>query len=215
MDYMDVLDIMEAVVVGSPRHPKPELIQTDECSGDLYTLKVAVNFHGLEYFIFLDLLDDGRRFFRNPFGEDSIDKEDNTPLFNKILFTLRFKGGSEHQSAMYTPIVFDKIADKAFNYFMNDYAKQGRTLSLSTYISYFGIDDNDADSIAELLARDESEKKDLIACIKKLSPHSLFNEPIERNLGAWQVNEEGKLSVDEFRKGLLIDYQRNTGDLFG
>lgn len=118
MENYIVQEIQSSIVVNSPRRPKPELIETEECSGDLYVLKVAVNIGGLDYFIYLDLLDDGQRYFKNPFGQDSIDKDDNTPLYNKILMALRIKGLSEHKAALSAPLIFDYIANEAFQEFL-------------------------------------------------------------------------------------------------
>ncbi|MCH4813139.1 hypothetical protein [Vreelandella neptunia] len=214
MDYMQAIEIAEAVVINGYRQPKPELIPTGECSGDIYTLKVAVNMGGMDYFIYQDLLDDGNRFFRNPFREDSIDKEENTPLFNKILLMIQMKGASEHKSAMFTPVVFDLIADKAYKSYLEDHSKQEKVMSLGKFISYYGMDENEAHSIASLLSSDEREVQELIPAIMQVTPHSLYNEPVERNLGAWQLKTDKKMSPTEFKRSLILDYGKPQPDLF-
>ncbi|PMR71780.1 hypothetical protein C1H69_22875 [Billgrantia endophytica] len=215
MDYMQAMEIANGVVINGFRQPKPELIPTQECSGDLYTLKVALKIEGMEFFIYQDLLDDGNKFFRNPFNEDSIDKEENTPLFNKIMLILRMKGVSEHQSAMFTPIVYDLIADKAYKSYLEDYAKKEKVMTLGKFISYFGMDETEAQSIASLLSDNTKEVQELKSAIMQLTPHSLFHEPIERNLGSWQLNtSKGKMSPEEFKRSLILDYGKPQSDLF-
>lgn len=215
MDYMEAIEIAKAVVVNSPRQPKPELIPTGECSGDLYTLKIAVNIEGMDFFIYQDLLDDGRKFYRNPFRQDSIDKEENTPIFNKILLILRIRGQSEHQAARFTPIVYDLIANKAYESYINNHAKQEKVMSLGKFISYFGMDEIEAESIASLLTSDSKELQELKSAIMQVTPHSLFNEPVERNLGCWQLNTgKHKMSPEDFKRSLMLDYGKPQTDLF-
>lgn len=212
MEYSQVIELVDEITI-NPEGNEPELLETKECSGDLYTLKVAVSIENSDYFIFQDLLDDGLRFFRNPFGEDSIDKEENTPIFNKILMILKTKGNGEHRSAMMTPLVFDDIANKAYKLYMNDFAKNSKGYSLSRYISYFGINESDALQISNLIARDGASEKEiemLAQYIYLLSPHSLFNEPIEKHYGKWVLIDDGtKIDKDEFRKGLLVDANKD------
>jgi hypothetical protein len=208
MEYSQVIELTDEIAI-NPEGEEPELLETNECSGDLYTLKVSIRIKGSDYIIFQDFLDDGLRFFRNPFGEDSIDKEENTPIFNKIMMELKAKGESDHSSAMMTPLVFDDIASKSYHLYMNNFAKSNRKYPLSRYISYFGINENDALQIANLLAREgasQKEKEMLAQYIYLLSPHSLFNEPIEKHYGKWILIQDGtKMDKDEFRKGLLFD----------
>lgn len=212
MEYSQVIELLNEITI-NPEGEEPELFETKECSGDLYTLKVVVRIDSSDYSIFQDILDDGSRFFRNPFGEDSIDKEENTPIFNKILMVLKAKGESEHRSAMMTPLVFDDIASKAYKLYIDDFAKNGKEYSLSRYISYFGINENDAIEVANLIARDEASEKEkemLAQYIYLLSPHSLFNEPVEKHYGKWVlIQDRTKVNKDEFRKGLIFDANKD------
>lgn len=187
-----------------------EVINTNECEGSIFVIKNPITFNRTSQLIYQKILDDGKRLFRNPFGEDAIDLEENTPLFNTILNLFMEKGLTQHTAAHLTPIVFDKIANIAYSSYINNYEKPEKEFSLSDYIARFGLSESDALTISKLIARDEATEREIemfAQYIYLLSPHSLFNEPVECHYGEWKlIKSPDKLNKDDFRKGLLIDF---------
>lgn len=211
MDDFTIQEVIDSVIINE-KEENIEVIETSECNESIFIIKFPLIINTIEHSIFQKVLDDGMRFFKNPFNDDAIDLEDNTPVFNSILNQFIRKGVSQHSAAHLTPIVFDHIADIAFNTYKEVIAKNKQEYRLSDFIRYFEINEDDAYSIAKLIARNEAtttEKEMLAQYIYLLSPHSLFNEPIEYHFGEWKlITSPDRINKDEFRKGLLMDLNK-------
>lgn len=202
MNDMALAEVLALIEVNNARHNKPELTEITEDEG-MYTLAIGVAVDDEDHTIYIDTLYDGDNFFVNPINYDSIDKDENTELLTKIINKLVEKGLTTHQASFQAPIVFDYTLGQAKTAFLRS-IEDDRVISIYDFVKNFGMDDVEANSIVKALTDNHKEQELLFPIIRKLTLHSLFNIPLERNLGYWNYNFKiGTISKEQFVDELL------------
>lgn len=109
MSHTPYSEVVSNIEINNGEDEKTTLTLADE-ENSIYTLISSVLVYGEEFLIYIDVIDDEKNFFANLIHYDSIDNEENTPLFNKLLQSLEEEGYTALKASFNTPLLFDYIA---------------------------------------------------------------------------------------------------------
>lgn len=191
-------------------------LELTEEGSNIYTLISGVSIYGEDFLIYVDVLNDENNFFADLMYSDSIDKDENTPIFSKILEKLEDEGSTSLKAGFDTPLVFDYIVGMVKTSFLrNNTEAREKVISIYDFVKNFGMDKREATNIANAISENEKIREILISLIERITLHDLVSVPLVRKDGVWQYNEtRGEVGKRDLIDALLRTKDGGTLELF-